>query len=60
MSLISLLVGSLLAILGLYLKVDLLGLSALVGVFVGSGFTGKVAQKFAETKIEPSGGVEKP
>jgi hypothetical protein len=48
LSLLSLIIGAVIAILGLYLDKDLNALSVLVGVFVGSGMLGKVGQKFAE------------
>lgn len=50
MSFFSLLVASILSFVGIYKKVDLGGLSSLVGIFVGAAFGGKVAQKFAEIK----------
>ena len=50
MSLISLLVASAIAFIGLYKNVDLGSLSTLCGVFLGAGFAGKVTQKFAEIK----------
>ena len=46
----SLIIGSILACIGLYKGSDLVGLSALVSVFVGSAFAGKVLQKVQELK----------
>lgn len=48
MALGSLLVGSALAVIGLFRGSDLTGLAALSGVFVGSAFAGKVMQKKSE------------
>lgn len=48
MSLISLLTACLIAGFGLYLKLDLLGLAALCGVFVSAAFGGKILQKNME------------
>jgi uncharacterized membrane protein YiaA len=50
MSAFSLLVGSAIAIVGLYMQKDLNQLSTLCMVFVGAAFGGKVAQKFGENK----------
>lgn len=49
MSAVSLLVGCAIAFIGLYMRLDLLSLSALCAVFVGAAFTGKVAQKKVES-----------
>ena len=50
MSLISLLVASIIAFIGLHKNADLGSLSTLCGVFLGAGFVGKAGQKFAENK----------
>lgn len=50
MSFISLGVGSMIAIVGLIMRVNLSELSILSGVFVTSAFGGKALQKFAENK----------
>jgi hypothetical protein len=50
MSLISLSIGSFLAIAGLYKGSDLMGLSALCSVFILAAFGGKAAQKMIEVK----------
>jgi Na+(H+)/acetate symporter ActP len=50
MSFISLLIGGYLAIHGLDVKSDLVGLATLVGVFVGAAFGGKVWQKKIEVE----------
>lgn len=56
MSFASLTIGGVLAIVGLAMRVNLTELSLLTGVFVGSAFGGKAAQKFAENRKEvPSG-----
>ena len=52
MSFISLVIGAYLAIHGLDMRVDLMSLAALVGVFVGGAFGGKVWQKSIETKAD--------
>lgn len=49
MSLSAMIAGIVMAVVGLFLRVDLFGLSALCGVFVGAAFTGKVMQKRVET-----------
>lgn len=50
MSMLSLLVGSFLAIYGIEKStVDYSGLTMLAGLFVGAAFTGKVMQKKVET-----------
>jgi hypothetical protein len=48
MSLLSLLVGMIIAIYGVYEGKDLSGVAQICGVFVGAAFAGKVTQKFAE------------
>lgn len=53
MSFISLLIGGYLAIHGLDIHADLMGLAALCGIFVGSAFGGKVWQKSIEVKANP-------
>lgn len=50
MACVSLLAGILVAFVGLYKGSDLLGLSTLTGVFVGSAFGGKIMQKIQELK----------
>ena len=50
MSMISLLIGGGIAVYGVYMAKDLSGLAALVGIFVGSAFGGKLIQKNFETK----------
>lgn len=50
MSLVSLLLGSLIAVLSLILKSNLDGITPLVAVFVGSAFGGKIGQKYFEGK----------
>lgn len=50
LSLISLLVAGAIACFGVYWNRDLLGLSALCGVFIGGSFGGKSIQKAIETK----------
>ena len=50
MSILSLLVASALAFIGLHKGVDLGSLATLCGVFLGAGFVGKATQKFAENK----------
>lgn len=52
MAFMSLILGGGIAIFGVVTNKDLSDLSILVGVFVGSAFGGKAAQKFAETKSE--------
>lgn len=51
MSLLSLLIGGVIGCFGVYAGRDLIGLSALVGVFISGSFGGKVSQKFAEMKV---------
>lgn len=58
MSLIALLIGGALALIGLYLNKDLNQLSMLAGTFVGFAFGGKVGQKFAEIKTPKPGEVK--
>lgn len=48
MSIISLLCGCCVAFFGLYMGRDLIGLSALCGVFVTAAFGGKISQKIME------------
>lgn len=50
MSFISLLIGGILAVYGMYKGVSISELSILCGVFVGSAFGGKVLQKIQEVK----------
>lgn len=50
MGMLSLVVGCILAFVGVYKGVDLMGLSALCTVFVGSAFAGKAIQKAQELK----------
>lgn len=50
LSFLSLVMGGIIATVGMYKQVELSGLSMLTGVFVGSAFGGKVMQKFAEVK----------
>lgn len=50
MSLVSLGVGSVAGLYGVYAGKDLSGLAQVCGVFVGSAFAAKVGQKFAEKK----------
>ena len=50
MSLVSLCIGGCVAIYGVYVGRDLLGLSALCGVFVSASFGGKISQKWIESK----------
>jgi hypothetical protein len=52
MSVSSLAIGGLIALVAVCMNKDLAGASPLVGVFVGAAFGGKVAQKFAEIKGE--------
>jgi hypothetical protein len=52
MSIVSLLVASTLAFIGLFKDVDLGSLATLCGVFLGAGFIGKATQKFAESDKE--------
>lgn len=48
MSFIALTVGCAIAIVGLSLNRDLMGLAALSSVFISAAFVGKVSQKFVE------------
>lgn len=48
MSFIALICGCVIALLGLYLGRDLMGLAALCGVFVTGAFGGKAFQKMTE------------
>jgi hypothetical protein len=57
LSLISLLVGGGIAIYGVYVGRDLLGLSALCGVFVSASFGGKISQKLIESKTSVNNNV---
>lgn len=52
MSLLSLAVGSYIALYSVYHRKDLIGVAELCAVFVGGAFAGKVAQKFIENKEE--------
>ena len=52
MAIISLLIGGIIAGIGMYKCTDLSGTTMLVGVFVGAAFTGKVMQKNTEIKEE--------
>jgi len=55
MSLISLLMGCIIAIYGISKNpVDYSGISLLVSVFITAAFGGKIAQKMQETKIIPT------
>jgi hypothetical protein len=48
MSLISLFLGSLIALIAVYRNCDLNGSVPMVSIFIGSAFGGKVWQKYAE------------
>lgn len=50
MAFVSLIVGSILAFIGVFKGSDLMGLATLCGVFVGSAFAGKAVQKASELK----------
>lgn len=52
MSIAALLVGSAIALYGVYMGKDLGGVAQISGVFIGAAFSGKAIQKFAETKAE--------
>lgn len=56
MAFLSLMIGGYLAIHGLDMRVDLMSLAALVGVFVGGAFGGKVWQKSIEQKADAQTG----
>ena len=59
MSLLALLIGAAIAVYGLAVDCDnLAGIAELVAIFVGAAFTGKVAQKFAESKQNKEEGQE--
>lgn len=49
MSLVSLLIGIIIGIYGVYTGKDLSGVAQVCAVFVGAAFAGKVTQKFAES-----------
>lgn len=49
MALLCVLAAILIALIGMYKGSDLMGLSALCGVFLGAAFGGKVMQKKSET-----------
>lgn len=53
MSFFSLGFGGIIALYGMYKNMNLTEVSMLAGVFVGSAFGGKVAQKMQEIKITP-------
>jgi hypothetical protein len=48
MAFLALFAGIVIAVYGLYMNRDMIGLSALCGVFVGAAFGGKVSQKILE------------
>ena len=48
MAFLALFAGIAIAVYGLYMNRDMIGLSALCGVFVGAAFGGKVSQKILE------------
>lgn len=50
MSFLCIILGGAIAFYGLHTTKDLIGLAALVGVFVGPAIGGKIIQKFAELK----------
>lgn len=50
MAFVSLFAGVTIAFIGVFRGSDLMGLSALAGVFVGSAFAGKAVQKAQEIK----------
>lgn len=50
MGFFSLIIGSVIAFIGVFKGLELMGLSTLVGVFVGSAFAGKAIQKASELK----------
>ena len=50
MAIYSLIIGSIIAIYGVYQGKDLSGLAQVCGVFVGAAFAAKITQKFVENK----------
>jgi len=48
MSILSILIGAVIALYGVYMGKDLGGIAQVCAVFVGSAFTGKVVQKYME------------
>ncbi len=52
LSLICVLTASMIAFYSVYAGKDLNAVSILVGVFLGSGIGGKVAQKISEVKVD--------
>lgn len=52
MSFLSLIIGAIVSLIGLFKGSELFGLATLAGVFVGSAFGGKVLQKIQEIKGE--------
>jgi len=48
MSLTSLFIGAMIAIYGIYMGKDMGGIAEICGIFVGSSFSAKVAQKYME------------
>lgn len=52
MSLWSLIIGSVVALYGVYKGKDLSGLAQVCGVFIGAAFAAKTVQKFVEKKDE--------
>lgn len=50
MSLVSLVIGAVIGLYGVYMGKDLGGIAQVCAVFVGSAFAGKVGQKFMEGK----------
>jgi hypothetical protein len=58
LSLIGTITGVALAFVGVIMNRDLMGLSTLVGVFVGASFAGKVVQKIHEVKEAVDGNKE--
>ena len=52
MGFVALFAGVGIAAYGLYMNRDLVGLSALTGVFVAAAFGGKVSQKILESKSD--------
>ena len=55
LSFISTIAGVAIAFVGMIMGRDLIGLSALAGVFVGTAFAGKVVQKIQEVKESING-----
>lgn len=50
MSLLSLVIGCVIGVVGLFMCKDLTGVATLAAVFVGAAFAGKVGQKAMEEK----------